>query len=439
MKDWEEEYRRKQISAEEAAKFVKSGDYISFTLGREAYAIGTAIASRMSELRDVKVFQPFPGYDFGWYEPGWEDSFGLTIYMPTAISQQMMDDRRCDLEIPDLFNRSESTLRESDIVITEVSSPDDKGFCSFGASLWNKREHIKRGKLVLAEVNENLIRTFGDNFVHISEIDYFIAHQATGGVVADGSLAGRELKKPEPYLQDIAEHVSGLIKDGDTLQIGVGRTTEPLVELGIFDNKCNLGWHSEATPPGVISLVREGVINGKRKTIHPGKAVVTSLGGASKEDMDWVHNNPLFWLVDVSYLWDIRVISAHDNMVAINNALAVDLSGQISAESIGFHMIGSAGGQTAFAIGAMLSKGGRSITVIPSTAERGNVSRIVPALETGTGITVPRNCVGYVVTEYGIAHLRGKSLRRRAEELIAIAHPDFRAQLKKAADKLYWP
>jgi len=439
MKDWEEEYKKKQISAEEAAKLAKSGDYISFTLGREAYAIGMAIASRMSELRDVKVFQPFPGYDFGWYEPGWEGSFGLTIYMPTAISQQMMDDKRCDLEIPDLFNRSESTLRESDIVITEVSPPDDKGFCSFGASLWNKREHIKRGKLVMAEVNDNLIRTFGDNFVHVSEIDYFVPHQSTGGIVADGSLAGRELRKPEPYLKDIAEYVSSLIKDGDTLQIGVGRTTEPLVRLGILAKKCDLGWYSEATPPGVISLIREGVINGKRKTINPGKAVVTSLGGASKEDMDWVHNNPLFWLVDVSYLWDIKTISANDNMVAINNALAVDLSGQISAESIGFRMIGSAGGQTAFAIGAMLSKGGRSITVIPSTAERGTVSRIVPALENGTGITVPRNCVDYVVTEYGIAHLRGKSLRRRVEELIAIAHPDFRAELKKAADKLYWP
>lgn len=439
MKDWEEEYRRKQISAEEAAKFVKSGDYISFTLGREAYAIGMAIASRMSELQDVKVFQPFPGYDFGWYEPGWEDSFRLTIYMPTAISQQMMDDRRCDLEIPDILNRSESTLRESDIVITEVSLPDDKGFCSFGASLWNKREHIKQGKLVLAEVNENLIRTFGDNFVHVSEIDYFVPHQATGGIVADGSLAGRELKEPEPYLKEIAEHVSSLIKDGDTLQIGVGRTTEPLVKLGIFDNKCDLGWHSEATPPGVIALVREGIINGKCKTINPGKVVVTSLGGASKEDMDWVNNNPLFWLVDVSYLWDIRTISTHDNMVAINNAVSVDLTGQISSESIGYQIKSASGGQTVFAIGASLSRGGRSITVLPSTAKNEAVSRIVSALEPGTGITVPRNCADYVVTEYGIAHLRGKSLRRRAEELIAIAHPDFRAELTKAAHNVYWP
>jgi 4-hydroxybutyrate CoA-transferase len=439
MRYWESEYKSKLISAEKAAQFVKSGDHISFTLGREAYAVGLAIANRMSELNDVNVFQPFPGYDFGWYDVGWEKAFNITIYMPTAASQQLVDDKRCDLEIPDILNQSESTSRESDVVITEVSPPDENGFCSFGSALWNKRKHIKRGKLVIAEVNDNLIRTFGDNYVHVSEIDYFVPHQSTGAAVADGSLAGREKKKPEPYIYEIAKYVSSLIKNGDTLQIGVGRTTEPLVSLGILDNKYDLGWHSEATPPGIISLVRENIINGKYKTINPGKAVVTSLGGASKEDMEWVNKNPLFWLVDVGYLWDARTISAHDNMVALNNALTVDFSGQISAESIGSRLIGSAGGQTAFAIGAILSKGGRSITVLPSTAKNGTVSRIVPVFEPGTGITVPRNCADYIVTEYGIAHLRGKSVRKRAEELISIAHPDFRAELMKSAKKLYWP
>ena len=323
MKDWRSEYERKLISAEEAARFVKSGDYIAFTLGREAYAIGKAIADRMDELEDVKVFQPFPGYHFGWYGQDREKSFKVTIYMPTIVSQEMVDDKRADIEVNDILSISEGTSRESDIVITEVSPPDEKGFCSFGASLWNKKEHIKRGKLVLAEVNKNLIRTFGDNFVHVSEIDYFVPHEETGGGVAGRSLAGRKLRAPAPYLRDIVEYVSSLIKDGDTLQIGVGRTTEPLVGLGVLNGKCDLGWHSEGTPPGVIALVREGVINGKRKTINPGKAVVTSLGGAGKEDMDWVNNNPLFWLVNVTYLWDIRTISAHDDMVAINNSLSV--------------------------------------------------------------------------------------------------------------------
>jgi len=442
MEDWREEYQRKLVSAEEVAKLVKPGDTISFTLGREAYSVGLAIAARAGELRDVKIFQPFPGYDFGWYDPGWEEFFQITIYMPTAISQQMVNERRCDIEINDILCWSESTRRESDMVITEVSPPDEKGFCSFGAALWNKRKHIKRGKIVVAEVNDRLIRTFGDNFVHVSEIDYFVPHQPTGGVVADGSLGGREIKKPEPYMKDIAGHVSELIKDGDTLQIGIGRVTERLVELGLLDGKRDLGWYSEATPPGVIRLVREGVINGRRKNFLPGKVVVTSLGGASKEDMDWANNNPLFWLVDVDFLWDVRNIAANDNMVAINQALSVDLSGQIASESLGFRILSGSGGQTAFAYGALLSKGGRSITVLPSvvrTKEGKLVSRIVPAFEPGTAITVTRNCADYVVTEYGIARLRGKSLRQRAQELIAVAHPDFRTELQQEAKRLYWP
>ncbi|MBI4296867.1 MAG: hypothetical protein HY667_07100 [Chloroflexi bacterium] len=442
MSDWREEYNKKLTTAEAVAQLVKPGDSISFTLGREAYSIGLAIAARAGELHGVKVFQPFPGYDFGWYGPGWEELFQITLYMPTATSQEMVDERRCDIEINDILCWSESTRRISDMVITEVSPPDDKGFCSFGAALWNKRKHIKNARVVVAEVNDNLIRTFGENYVHISEIDYFVPHETTGGTVAEGSLGGREIKKPEQYMKDITGHVASLIKDGDTLQIGIGRVTERLIQLGLLDGRCDIGWYSEATPPGVIRLVREGVINGKRKSLHPGKVIVTTLGGANKEDMTWASNNPLFWLVDVDYLWDTRNIAANDNMVAINQALMVDLSGQIDAESIGYRIMSGAGGQTAFAYGALLSKGGRGVTVLPSTA-RGKdgklISRIVPSFEPGTAVTVTRNCVDHVVTEYGIARLRGKSLRKRAEELIAVAHPDFREELMTQAKRLYWP
>jgi 4-hydroxybutyrate CoA-transferase len=252
-------------------------------------------------------------------------------------------------------------------------------------------------------------------------------------------LAGRELKEPEPYLKDITGYVSGLINDGDTLQIGVGRTTEPLVGLGLLEGKNDLGWHSEATPPGVISLIQKGVINGKRKTLHPGKVVVTSIGGSSREEMQWVHNNPLFRLVDVAYLEDIRVISEHDNMVVVNNALTVDLTGQICAESIGTRQLSGAGGQIPFVFGAWLSKGGRAITVLPSTAKNGTVSRIDPFLPPGTVVTIQRNCADCVVTEYGVARLRGRTLRQRAEALIEVAHPDFRSELMAEARKLYWP
>jgi 4-hydroxybutyrate CoA-transferase len=189
----------------------------------------------------------------------------------------------------------------------------------------------------------------------------------------------------------------------------------------------------------VINLVREGVINGKRKSINPGKAVVTSIGGSTREEMEWVNNNPLFWLVDVAYLEDIRVIASHDNFVAINNALAIDLSGQITAESLGRRWLSAAGGQIPFVIGTWLSEGGRSVTVLPSTAQGGKRSRIMPALPEGTAVTIQRNCTDYVITEYGIARLKGKTLRQRAHELISIAHPDFRSELRKAANKTLYP
>jgi len=434
---WQEAYGSKLISAEEAAAFVKSGDTVMFTMGREAFAIGLAIAARKEELKDVKVYIPFPGYDFGWYDAGWESSFNIKIFMPTAMCQEAVDARRCD--IADLEMIPGQQLITPDILLTEVSLPDEKGFCSFGQSLWNKRQQVKEAKLVIAEVNKNLIRTFGDNFMHVSEFDYLVEHTPSFRQPGAGSLAGRKLEEPPPYLKRIAENVSQLIKDGDTIQIGVGRTTEPLIELGMLNNKGDIGYHSEATPPGIISLVRQGVITGKHKTLNPGKVVVTSLGGGSREEMEWASNNPLFWLVDVGYLEDPRVIAAHDNMVATNNALMMDLTGQITAESVGPRVISCAGGQIAFVIGARLSKGGRSITVLPSTARDGTVSRIVPRLPEGTVVTIQRNLADCIVTEYGIAKLRGKTLRERAEELIRIAHPDFEAELRKEAEKLYWP
>jgi len=430
--DWKEEYRSKFISADEAGQMVKSGDTVVFTMGREAFAIGMAIVARKEELKNVTIIAPHPGYDFGWYDEGWEDSFNIKIAMPTATCQEAVDAKRCNL-IP--LPIASGLIKAPDLVLTEVSPPDEKGFCSFGQSLWNKKNQIREGQLVIAEVNNNLIRTYGDNFIHFSEIDYFVEHISSGTGFAKGSLAGRVNKEPEPYLRDIAGYVSTLIRDGDTIQIGVGRTTEPLVRLGMLDQKHDLGIHSEATPPGVITLVRKGIINGSHKTINKGKVTVTSLGGGSKEEMEWASNNPLFELVDSDYLEDISVIAANDNMVAINNALVIQLDGQISAESLGRRLLSAAGGQTAFVVGALMSKGGRSITVLPSLSRK--TSRIVSTFEPGTVVTIPRNLADYVVTEYGIAHLLGKSLKERAQEMIAVAHPDFRSDLKKEAAKLF--
>jgi 4-hydroxybutyrate CoA-transferase len=249
---------------------------------------------------------------------------------------------------------------------------------------------------------------------------------------------GRQLQPGETE-QNIANNVAEIVRDGDTIQIGIGLVAEWCAVLGTFDNKQDLGWHSEATPRGIIKLIREGVFTGKYKTVHRDKAVATACGGGTSEDMAFVNMNPLFELYPAEHVLDVRVIAAHDNMVSINSAVSVDLTGQVSAESIGPRIISGSGGQTAFAIGSFLSKGGRFVTVLPSTAGGGKHSRIVPRLQEGTIITVPRILADHVVTEYGIAKLKGKSQRQRVMALINIAHPDFRKELEKEARKMYWP
>jgi len=436
---WKKEYSNKLISAEDAASRIHGGQTVVFTPGREAHAIGLALAARARDISNIKVYIPSPSYDFGWYDPGWEDIFNITVSMVTATCQDAVDAHRVDIDTGTLFPFQELPNMKTDVLLTEVSPPDEHGFCSFGASLWNKKTLVEAAPLVIAEVNSHLIRTHGDNFVHVSQIDYFVEHTSSGRAPGTGSLAGRALKEPEPYVKDITGFVNSLLRDGDTIQIGVGRTTEPMVKLGLLDGKCDIGYHSEATPPGIITLVKEGVINGSRKTINRGKVIVTTIGGSTPEEMQWVVDNPLFHLVDVAYLEDIRVIAAHDNMVSINNTLMVDLYGQVCSEGIGQQILGIAGGQIMFVYGAWLSKGGRSIIVVPSTAKDGQVSRIVPYLPPGTPVTLQRNLADYIVTEHGIARLRGKTLRQRSDELVAIAHPDFRNELRQQSCQMLYP
>lgn len=446
MTDWQEKYKDKIIPAEDAAKKIKSGDRIAFTVGREAYTVGLAIAARLGDLKDVQVYVPTPGYDFGWYDPGWDESFQITCSFPLGINEEMVAEGRCDIAFGALFPFDMQYFKEGiDVLLTEVSSPDDRGFCSFGASLWNKKRQVedcrKRGKLVIAEVNDRLIRTYGENYVHVSDIDYLVEHQSSGSAMGSGSLLGKKSKKePDQTQKGIAKHVGSLIKDGDCLQIGVGRSTEPLVQLGILDGRNDIGYQSEATVPGVIRLVREGVITGKHKTVRPNKVVVTSVGGDTREEMQWVNMNPVFELVDVDYLEDIRTIAAMDNMVTINQALAIDLVGQTTAESLGPKLFSGAGGQVPFQIGALLSRGGRAITVIPSVADtaEGRISRIMPTLPEGTTVTIHKNCTDRIVTEYGVAELRGRSVREKAEALINVAHPDFRDELRAVARERFW-
>ncbi len=436
--DWEDEYKRKLTTPEEAIKVVKNGDYVAFGYGTEPLALGLALLNRGTEVGGVKVFVPAPGRDFAWYDPGWEETFQVEVAHILPIAQKMIEERRGDYLVgTTLWAHKPGVRRQADVLLIQLSPPDEHGYCSFGASVWNKKQAIREAKVVLAEVNENYIRTYGDNFIHASEIDYFVEHTPTGKMPGATDMLGRKTTGPGEREKKITDNISSLVRDGDCLEIGVGGTAEWLVNQGAFNDKHDLGWHSENTVPGVVGLIRSGIMSGERKNIHTGKMVATACGGSSKEDMDFINMNPQFELYGSDYVLDPRTIAAHDNMVAINSCLQIDLTGQIAAESIGPRMISGTGGQLAFAIGAGLSKGGRNITVLTSTARGGTVSRIVSGLEPGTIVTVPRTLSDTIVTEYGIAQLKGKTQGQRAEELIAIAHPDFRSDLKKEAQRLY--
>jgi 4-hydroxybutyrate CoA-transferase len=440
--NWQEEYKRKVVSSEEAVKAIKSGDYVVLAQP-EAPALGLALVSRADELKGVRIMggggSDLPMYDTSWYDV-FPDTFQLETSYVLPLVRALVAERKSDFTVSGLFGVPDMTeAKPMDVFMVQVSPPDEHGFCSFGASLWMKKEWVRMARVVIAEANERIIRTYGDNFVHVSEIDYFVEHTPSGRVPGGTDILGRRSTGPGELEKNIAGYIGTLIKDGDCLEIGVGGTAEWVAQLGILDSKHDLGWHSENTVRGIGTLVMNGVITGKNKNIHKGRAVATAVGGGTKEEMDFINDNPLFEVYSSNYILDPRVIASHDNVVAINSAIALDLTGQIAAESVGTVMTSGSGGQLSFAIGAYLSKGGRSVVAIPSTAKDGALSRIVPILEPGTVVSTPRTLADIVVTEYGIARLKGKTQRERALELVAVAHPDFRADLKKEAERLYWP
>jgi 4-hydroxybutyrate CoA-transferase len=324
-----------------------------------------------------------------------------------------------------------------------------------------------------------MIKVHGDVFAHVSEIDHFI--EADVRVITQSEIED-ELKKIKPEFREhmaalipripqerlrlifpmltvfdpaalenqlglgeppeayraIARHLAPLISDGDCVQIGVGEPSSLMVGLGVFDGKNDLGMHTELIAPGTAGLVEKGILNGKYKNQLPGIVAAAAWSGGSDADFEIIRDNPSFQLFDPEFILDVRRIAANDRQVSINNALSVDLTGQINSESVfGARMINGTGGQPENHIGAFLSKGGKAITLLPATALDGVVSRIVPQLEKGSLVTIPRFYADMVVTEYGVARLLGKSHRERAHELIAVAHPDFRDELSDAAKKLF--
>lgn len=420
------------MEPEAAVRLVSSGDVVAIPIGSITPNLCDALFARGDELHDIDLVVCAPFVDPGWFEPG-HPSFSTHVELfNTSVARKSVNDGRSDfVSMP--FSRRFKATRERgggrfdpDVVLLSVGPPDRFGFCSFGISMWNKASYARQARIVLAEVFDGYPRTGGANQIHVSEIDAFVP----GG--APRPLTGRQTPS---FPIALAGFVNELVQDGDTVQIGTGAMTAQLILAGALEGKEELGIHSEISVPGMNGLVLSGVVTGSRKTRHPGKFVATALTASTTEEIEFIHENPVYEVYDVEYTNDIQVIASHDNMLAINNAMSVDLTGQIAAETIGPDLWSGPGGQLEFVIGAMLSKGGRSVTVLPSTARDGELSRITLHHEPGTVVTVPRQFADFVVTEYGIARLFGKSDRERTDELISIAHPDHRAELRRQAAK----
>lgn len=344
-----------------------------------------------------------------------------------AVNEGRADFTPCFLsEIPDLFRRGVLPL---DVALVHVSPPDEHGFCSFGVEVGVTKTAAESARVVIAEVNEHMPRTLGDSFIHVSRL--------THAVPVSYPLLEHRMAEVSEIERRIAAFCAALIEDGSTLQLGIGGIPDGV--LPFLADKKDLGIHSEMFSDGVIDLVDRGVINGARKSLHPGKIIAGFMMGTQRL-YDFVHDNPMVELHPTEYINDPFRIAQNDRMVAINSAIEVDLTGQVCADSIGTGFYSGVGGQVDFIYGASRSRGGKPIIGLPSTAlvQGELVSKIVPLLKPGAGVVTTRNHVHYVVTEFGVADLYGKSIRQRAQALIAIAHPSFRESLERTAHELKW-
>ncbi len=333
---------------------------------------------------------------------------GLADYTPILLSQ-----------IPDLLARQRVPV---DVALIQTSYPDRHGYLSLGVSVDITKAAAENARLVIAQVNAHMPRVHGDSFIHIRDIDYLIPH--------DESILEYQAEPDNLAAQRIGAHVAPLIEDGDTIQVGYGSI--PNAILANLTEKKHLGVHTELLSSGIVELMQQGVIDNSQKSIDRGKTVATFCMGR-RDTYDYLHDNPAIEFNAVDYTNNPRIIAQHERMTAINSALEVDLTGQASAESIGHIFYSGIGGQADFMRGAVLARHGKTILTLPSTAQHGRVSRIVPFLKEGAGVTLNRGDIHYVVTEYGIAYVHGVNIRERAMRLIAIAHPQFRPSLIQEA------
>ncbi|MEW6367764.1 MAG: acetyl-CoA hydrolase/transferase C-terminal domain-containing protein [Acidobacteriota bacterium] len=428
-----DDYRRKLTSPESAVAAIRDNSTLFYGLVMAeppALLEATAQRVRCGDLKKLTVFSSLP----------------LRHSLSTLLSPDLVD--RVDvmtcfvsggerglvrtalnLFVPSHLHQVPRLIRETmqvDVLITTVSPMDAAGYFTFGTANDFTSTAARCAKLLLVEVNQNMPRVFGDSLLHVSEVDAIVENHR--------QLMETPPEKPKPVDEIIGRRIAELVPDGGTIQLGIGAL--PNTVASFLENHKDLGIHTEAFGPGMVSLIKKGAVTGARKTLHPRKHVFTFALG-DREMLDFMHDNPAVESYPVSHTNHPSVIAMNDNLISINSVIEVDLLGQCNAEHLGGHQFSGTGGQLDFVRGAYDSKGGKSILAFHSTAGKGEISRIVPRLASGTQVTTPRMDVHYLVTEHGTANLKGKSTRDRALATIELAHPKFRAELLRAAEDMY--
>ena len=428
--DWRTYYKEHTMKPEDAVSVIKDGDRVVF-----GHAVGEPIifqrtmAQMAQQFHNVEVAHMVYLGSGEYLQPGMEDHFRHNALFVGGPARKAIAENRADYtpaffsDVPHMFRNGELPV---DVFAFTCSPPDERGYVSIGLSCDYGWQAAKSAKTVIAEVNPNMPRTFGESFIHVTDID--------GCLLSWEPLP--EAKPPRITEEDkkIGKYIADLVHDGDCLQLGIGAVPDAVCSF--LGDKKNLGLHSEMFSDGVLPLFEKGVINGSCKQRDVGRACVTFLMG-SRKLYDFVNNNPMIQMMPVDVCNNPAIISQNDNVVSINSCVQVDLQGQVCAEAIGLKQISGIGGQMDFVRGANLSKGGRSIIALHSTTKDESESKIVTTITTGGPVTTSRCDVNYIVTEYGVAQLRGQTLRERAKRLIAIAHPKFRAELAEEYAKRF--
>lgn len=429
--NWQTLYQNRITTAQEAVTHIKSGDRV--VAGHATGSPETLLAAMTANshsYKNVEIVHMVSMGESEYCRPEYQNAFRHhSLFAGDAtrrvIAEGIADFTPCFFkDIPELFKNGYLPV---DVALITVSPPDKSGNVSLGVSVDYTLQAALSAKTVIAEVTPHMPSIPAISFLHVSQVDAFV--ETNRPIIEMHSPVIGDIEKA------VGANVAELIRDGDCLQLGIGAIPDAI--LTCLDTKKDLGIHSEMISDGVMHLVEKGVINCRKKNYHPYKIIITFAMGTS-EFYNWLNNNTFVEMHPVDYTNSPFIIGKNDNMVSINSAISIDLLGQVAADTLGTKQFSGVGGQVDFVRGARFSNGGRSIIAIPSTAAKGKISRIVPALERGQAVTTSRNDVDYIVTEYGVAALRGKTVKQRAQALIKIAHPDFREQLSREFDELFF-